>query len=72
MCCADYWKSNKIIFIRDKMKSPLRYPGGKTRAITSLTYILNTYYGSYKRLVSRFVAGVHLNFQLKIGLKNWC
>lgn len=38
-------------------KSPLRYPGGKTRAITLLKEILETEYPSRKHLLSPFLGG---------------
>lgn len=50
-----------------KMKSPLRYPGGKTRAIASLTYIFETYYTSgmhYGVLLSPFCGGCSFEFSI--------
>ena len=49
------------------MKSPLRYPGGKTRAIVSLEYILNTYYhtdASSTKLISPFCGGCSFEFAI--------
>ena len=48
------------------MKSPLRYPGGKTRAITQLTDIFNSRFDilHYKTLVSPFCGGCSFEFKL--------
>ena len=40
-----------------KNKSPLRYPGGKTRAIAILDKYVNDYYPTRKLLLSPFIGG---------------
>lgn len=55
------------------MKSPLRYPGGKTRAITALEYILNAYYHtdtSTTKLISPFCGGCSFEFAMKNKFKS--
>lgn len=55
-----------------KNKSPLRYPGGKTRACKTLDNILNEHFdiGKYKNIVSPFFGGGSFEFfiQTKYGL----
>ena len=46
------------------MKSPLRYPGGKTRAIDKLYAIVNKYYGDPEYLLSPFCGGCSFEFSL--------
>ena len=46
------------------MKSPLRYPGGKTRAISKLYAIVNKYYGDPEYLLSPFCGGCSFEFSL--------
>ena len=46
------------------MKSPLRYPGGKTRAISKLYGIVNKYYGDPEYLLSPFCGGCSFEFSL--------
>lgn len=41
----------------EKNKSPLRYPGGKTRAITILERYVNTYYPDRRDVLSPFFGG---------------
>lgn len=44
------------------MKSPLRYPGGKTRAISQLMNILNKYYPKTNNIISPFCGGCSFEF----------
>jgi DNA adenine methylase len=46
-------------------KSPLRYPGGKTRAVKILTSAMNTHYPSRKTLLSPFLGGGSLELKLQ-------
>lgn len=47
------------------MKSPLRYVGGKSRAIIALDYIFNHYYNNqYTTLISPFCGGASWEFHL--------
>ncbi len=51
-------------------KSPLRYPGGKTRACKKLDIILNEYFciSSFTTIISPFLVGALLNFIYKISI----
>ena len=70
--CKD---NSKIINLYNITKniSPLRYPGGKTRACTSLDIILNKYYdiNNFKNIISPFFGGGSFEFyiQNKYNLK---
>ena len=46
------------------MKSPLRYPGGKSRAISKLQAIVDKYYGEPQYLLSPFCGGCSFEFSL--------
>lgn len=46
-------------------KSPLRYPGGKTRAVKILTNAIDTHYPSRKTLLSPFLGGGSLELKLQ-------
>ena len=46
-------------------KSPLRYPGGKTRAVKLLTNSIQSYYPDRKTLVSPFLGGGSLELSLQ-------
>ena len=52
------------------MKSPLRYPGGKTRAIEKLYNIVNKYYGNPEYLLSPFCGGCSLRITSDNDLVN--
>ena len=52
-----------------KNKSPLRYPGGKTRAITILEQYLTQYYPTRKTLLSPFFGGG--SFELYLTTKGY-
>ena len=52
-----------------KNKSPLRYPGGKTRAITILDQYLTTHYPHKKSLLSPFFGGG--SFELHLTTKGY-
>ena len=52
-----------------KNKSPLRYPGGKTRAITILDQYLTTHYPHKKSLLSPFFGGG--SFELYLTTKEY-
>jgi len=52
-----------------KNKSPLRYPGGKTRAITILDQYLTAHYPTKKTLLSPFVGGG--SFELYLTTKGY-
>ncbi len=49
-------------------KSPLRYPGGKTRACKILETIMKQHFSisNFNNLISPFFGVVHLNFIFKI------
>jgi len=55
--------------VQTQNKSPLRYPGGKTRAITVLESYVNKYYGNRKTLLSPFFGGG--SFELYMKTKNY-
>jgi DNA adenine methylase len=48
-----------------KNKSPLRYPGGKTRAISILEKYVNNYYPNQKTLLSPFFGGGSFELHMK-------
>ena len=50
-----------------KNKSPLRYPGGKTRACKKLTSILNEHFNinDFKNIVSPFIGGGSFEFHMQ-------
>jgi len=52
-----------------KNKSPLRYPGGKTRAISILDQYINAYYPTKKTLLSPFFGGG--SFELYLTTKGY-
>ena len=49
----------------DKNKSPLRYPGGKTRAIKILDKYIETYFKGRKRVLSPFFGGGSFEIHLQ-------
>jgi len=48
-----------------KNVSPLRYPGGKTRAIHILEKYINTYYPNKKKIISPFFGGGSFELHMK-------
>ena len=66
----------KIFFIFNKMKfiknkSPLRYPGGKTRDCKKLEIILNDHFNlnKYKNIISPFFGGGSFEFYIQNNYK---
>lgn len=52
------------IIVHKPMKSCLRYPGGKTRAIKTILPIIREYYGEINKLCSPFCGGCSIEFAL--------
>lgn len=54
------------------MKSPLRYPGGKSRAVDILADIMNKHFkNKYKRIISPFCGGCSFEFKLSQLFKTY-
>ncbi len=57
-------RRTEMINRRNSMKSPLRYPGGKTRAIKILVPLIERLFGPIVKLTSPFCGGCSIEFHI--------